>query len=130
MTLLRRRWQELLEFLFPPETDTWLAVFRIGLGLQVIVYALFLRSDWHYLFSATGKGLVSRELGEAISLVRQSTHSETWLAGFSRSPHRPRRRNSPFGCLGLFALHGMLSAAGNSLSPGGDHCLVSSPLRR
>jgi hypothetical protein len=60
-------WKRLLNFLFPPETDTWLAVFRIGLGLQVSVYALFLRSDWHYLFSGTGKGLVSRELGEAIS---------------------------------------------------------------
>jgi hypothetical protein len=26
-----------------------------------------LKSDWHYLFAATGKGLVSRELGEAIA---------------------------------------------------------------
>jgi hypothetical protein len=67
MTLLRRRWQELLGFLFPRETDTWLAVFRIGMGLQVVVYALFLRIDWHSLFSTTGKGLVSRELGEAIA---------------------------------------------------------------
>jgi hypothetical protein len=64
---LRRQWQKLLKFLFPPETDTWLAVFRIGMGLQVVVYALFLRSDWHSLFSTTGKGLVSRELGEAIA---------------------------------------------------------------
>lgn len=67
MTLLRRRWQGLFEFLFPRETDTWLSVFRIGMGLQVFVYALFLRSDWHSLFSTTGKGLVSRELGEAIA---------------------------------------------------------------
>jgi hypothetical protein len=56
-----------MEFLFPTETDTWLAVLRIGLGLQVTVYALFLKSDWQYLFAGTGKGLVSRELGEAIS---------------------------------------------------------------
>ena len=54
-------------FLFPPETDKWLAVLRVGLGLQVITYALFLRGDWHYLFASTGKGLVSRELGEAIA---------------------------------------------------------------
>ena len=67
MTMLRRRWQEFLEFLFPPETDKWLAVLRVGLGLQVVVYALFLRSDWHHLFATTGKGLVSRELGEAIA---------------------------------------------------------------
>src|SRR6266536_5139577 len=60
-------WKGLIEFLFPPETDRWLSVLRIGLGLQVVVYTLFLRSDWHYLFAGTGKGLVSRELGEAIS---------------------------------------------------------------
>jgi hypothetical protein len=63
----RQWWKGLLHFLFPPETDKWLAVLRIGLGLQVAVYALFLRSDWRYLFASTGKGLVSRELGEAIT---------------------------------------------------------------
>jgi HTTM domain len=66
MIPLRQWWKGLLHFLFPPETDKWLAVLRIGLGLQVTVYALFLKSDWHYLFAGTGKGLVSRELGEAI----------------------------------------------------------------
>src|SRR5438094_2102159 len=66
MTRLRQWWKRLMEFLFPPETDTWLAVLRIGLGLQITVYALFLKNDWHYLFAGTGKGLVSRELGEAI----------------------------------------------------------------
>ncbi|HMF45094.1 MAG TPA: HTTM domain-containing protein [Candidatus Udaeobacter sp.] len=60
-------WRRFLAFLFPPETDTWLAVLRIGLGLQVIAYALFLRSDWHYLFASGGKGLVGREVGEAIA---------------------------------------------------------------
>jgi hypothetical protein len=66
-SLLERWWLRLVGFLFPPETDTWLAVLRIGLGLQLIVYALFLRSDWHYLFASSGKGLVGRELGEAIA---------------------------------------------------------------
>jgi len=66
MTRLRRWWKRLMEFLFPAESDNWLAILRIGLGLQVTVYTLFLKSDWHYLFAGTGKGLVSRELGEAI----------------------------------------------------------------
>ncbi len=66
MTRLRLWCKQLMEFLFPPETDKWLAVLRIGLGLQVTVYSLFLKSDWNYLFAGTGKGLVSRELGEAI----------------------------------------------------------------
>ena len=56
-----------MSFLFPAETDKWLTFLRIGLGLQVAVYALFLKSDWQYLFASTGKGLVSRELGDAIT---------------------------------------------------------------
>ena len=64
---LHRAWQRFLGFLFPSESDMWLTVFRIGLGLQVTLYALFLRSDWHYLFASSGKGLVGRELGEAIT---------------------------------------------------------------
>ena len=63
-----RAWgNDLMVFLFPSESDKWLTVLRIGLGLQVALYALFLRNDWHYLFAGTGKGLVSRELGEAIT---------------------------------------------------------------
>jgi len=64
---LQKAWQRLLAFLFPTENDIWLTVFRIGLGLQVILYALFLRSDWYNLFASSGKGLVGRELGEAIT---------------------------------------------------------------
>jgi hypothetical protein len=64
---LHRGWQRFLDFLFPSESDTWLTVFRMGLGLQVTLYALFLRSDWHYLFASSGKGLVGRELGEAFT---------------------------------------------------------------
>ena len=67
MKRLRAWGNDLMGFLFPPETDRWLSVLRIGLGLQVTVYALFLKRDWHYLFAGTGKGLVSRELGEAIT---------------------------------------------------------------
>jgi hypothetical protein len=64
---LHGAWQHFLGFLFRSESDTWLTVFRIGLGLQVTLYTLFLRSDWHYLFASSGKGLVGRELGEAVS---------------------------------------------------------------
>jgi hypothetical protein len=59
--------KRIMEFLFPQETDRWLAALRIGLGLQVTIYSLFLRSDWHYLFASTGRGLVSRQLGEAVT---------------------------------------------------------------
>ncbi len=60
-------WRErLIDFFFPPESDTWLAVLRIGLGLQVVLYALSLRDDWNYFLAGTGHGLINRNLGEAI----------------------------------------------------------------
>jgi hypothetical protein len=83
---LGRWWQGVLDFLFPPESDTWLAVLRIGLGLQVVVYALFLRSDWHDLFASSGKGLVGREIGEAITSFDSPWIPKlSWLVGLGRN---------------------------------------------
>ena len=46
---------------------------------------LFLRSDWHSLFSTTGKGLVSRELGEAIASFDSPLIPKLgWLVAFGR----------------------------------------------
>jgi hypothetical protein len=86
LSLLERCWRRFVGFLFPPESDTWLAVLRSGLGLQVIVYALFLRSDWHYLFASSGKGLVGREVGEAISSFESPLIPKFgWLVAFGRN---------------------------------------------
>jgi hypothetical protein len=61
------QWKERLRvFLFPPETDRWLGLLRIGLGLQVLFYELSLRSDWNYLFAEPGEGLIGRALPEAL----------------------------------------------------------------
>ena len=61
------RWRERLRvFLFPPETDLWLGLLRIGLGLQVLFYTLSLRADWNYLFAGPGEGLIGRALPEAL----------------------------------------------------------------
>jgi len=60
-------WQERLnDFCFSAESDTWLAILRIGLGLEVMLYALSLRDDWNYFLAGTGHGLISRNLGETI----------------------------------------------------------------
>ena len=86
LNLLQKCWQRFLGFLFPRETDTWLAVLRIGLGLQTAVYALFLRSDWHYLFASSGKGLVGREVGEAITSFDSPLIPKLgWLVALGRS---------------------------------------------
>lgn len=58
--------RRLIDFFFPAESDSWLAILRIGLGFQVVLYALSLRNDWNYFLAGTGHGLISRNLGEAI----------------------------------------------------------------
>jgi hypothetical protein len=59
-------WEKLIRFLFPRHSDNWLTVLRIGLGLQVLFYALSLRNDWNYLFAGKNEGLNGRALSEAL----------------------------------------------------------------
>ena len=68
MTALHRWRTQLMEFLFFPETDTWLTILRLGLGLQVTLYSLSLRNDWSYLLAETS-GLVNRNLAEGLLSV-------------------------------------------------------------
>jgi len=58
--------KRLVDFLFPVQSDRWLTFLRFGLGLQIVLYTLSLRNDWNYLFAATGNGLVTRDLAEAL----------------------------------------------------------------
>jgi Vitamin K-dependent gamma-carboxylase len=58
--------ERLLGFLFPAETDDWLTILRLGLGLQTTLYSLSLRSDWNYLLGGAGRGVSSRNLAEAL----------------------------------------------------------------
>ena len=60
--------KRLLEFLFPAESDAWLTILRVGLGLQVTFYSLSLRNDWNYLLAGTS-GLINRNLAEALLSV-------------------------------------------------------------
>lgn len=53
-------------FFFPPKSDAWLSVLRIGLGLQVVLYCLSLFGDWNDLFGSETAGWINRDLPEAI----------------------------------------------------------------
>jgi hypothetical protein len=56
----------LFGFLFPRSTDTWLAILRVGLGLQTTLYSLSLRNDWNDLLGGAG---VSSRVAEALLSV-------------------------------------------------------------
>ena len=58
--------ERLRSFLFPADSGSWLAILRIGLGLQVIFYTWSLRSDWRDLFTTKRGGIINRALNEAI----------------------------------------------------------------
>ena len=62
---VRSTFQRIEQFLFYQESDRWVSVLRIGLGLQVIFLSLALRRDWTYLLSSGGRALISRDLTEA-----------------------------------------------------------------
>lgn len=66
MLSLRSYWRKFVGFMFSPSTDTWQSVLRIGLGIEVVFYALSSRADWNELFSAGGQGLINRRLTEAV----------------------------------------------------------------
>ena len=56
--------------LFPTESDQWLSVLRVGLGLQVALYAVLARRDWLELFGSHGYGLLNRKLTEDVLSVQ------------------------------------------------------------
>ncbi|HWY92215.1 MAG TPA: HTTM domain-containing protein [Chthoniobacterales bacterium] len=60
----------LIAFLFHPSSDRWLSLLRIGIGIQVILYCLSLRSDWTHVFAQGTEGWVSRDIMEAVAKVQ------------------------------------------------------------
>src|SRR5215813_7734056 len=64
--------KRLMRFFFAEQSDGWLTILRIGFGLQTAAYCWSLRGDWIYLLAGDGRGLISRDLGEAI-LSSEST---------------------------------------------------------
>jgi hypothetical protein len=59
-------WNRLERFLFPSESDSWLTLLRLGVALQIILYCLTTRPEWHDMFSMQSTGPIRRDLNEAI----------------------------------------------------------------
>lgn len=66
---MRRIHNQLVSFFFRAESDRWLSVLRIGIGIQILFYTWSSRADWNALFAKSGGGLVNRELTEAVLSV-------------------------------------------------------------
>jgi uncharacterized membrane protein YphA (DoxX/SURF4 family) len=64
--------ERLLGFLFPAETDNWLAILRLGLGLQTTLYSLSLRNDWNDLLGGVSRGVSSSDVAEALLSVESN----------------------------------------------------------
>lgn len=58
--------KRLWRFLFPRQSDHWLAFLRIGLGLQLILYCLSARPGWIEVFAGDRGGLSSRRISETL----------------------------------------------------------------
>jgi hypothetical protein len=89
----------LLEFLFPPETDHWLAILRVGLGFEVMLYSVSLRNDWCYLLSG-----ITRRLAEALlSLESHFVPTLGWFVALAAQLGVREERVIFLAWLGLFA---------------------------
>ena len=63
-------WNCVRSSLFAEDSDDWLAILRIGLGVQVAAYCISLRSSWEFLLSNTGSRLIGREVSEAYTTIQ------------------------------------------------------------
>ena len=127
----------LLEFLFPPATDNWLAILRIGLGIQVTLFSLSLRNDWNDLLSGTlrrvAEALLSLEshfvprLGWFVSLTAQLGVREemvlflAWLCLFASGCALFVGVGCRFAAIAAWFLHLCAAKSGTFVSYGMDN---------
>jgi hypothetical protein len=64
--------RSLFRFLFPKQTDEWIAVLRVGLGIQLGLYCLSARPGWIDVFSSDRGPLSPRRISEALILLESS----------------------------------------------------------
>jgi hypothetical protein len=70
MSVFSKCRERLIHVLFPKESDRWLTLLRVGLGLVVVLYALSLLGDWNYLLATDGNAIVTRDVAEALLVLQ------------------------------------------------------------
>ena len=130
----------LLEFLFPAQTDSWLTVLRIGLGLEVTLYSVSLQNDWTYLLSGTARNLAEAllsleshfvpRLGWFIALAAQLGVREervlflAWLCLFASGCALLVGVACRFSAIAAWLLHLCAAKSGGFVSYGMDNFLT------
>jgi hypothetical protein len=64
--------KRLFPFLFPKQTDEWLAILRVGLGIELALYCLSARPGWIEVFSSNRGPLSPRRISEALISLESS----------------------------------------------------------
>jgi len=83
---MQTRRSRLEEFFFPPMSDRWLTMFRIGLGVQIVAYCLSLHGEWQNIFALQRGGWINRDLTEAILTANTSVIPRIgWLINVGNS---------------------------------------------
>jgi hypothetical protein len=130
----------LLEFLFPPERDSWLVILRVGLGLEVTLYSLSLRNDWAYLLSGTARqlaeGLLSLDshfvprlgwlvaLGAHVALHEETVLSVAWICFLASGFGLLMGLASRFSAVLAWFLHLCAAKSGGFVSYGVDNFMT------
>jgi len=130
----------LLEFLFPPGTDSWLVILRVGLGLEVTLYSLSLRNDWVYLLSGTtrqlAEGLLSLDshfvprlgwlvaVGAHVGLHEKTVLSVVWICFFVSGFGLLMGLASRFSAVLAWLLHLCAAKSGGFVSYGVDNFMT------
>jgi hypothetical protein len=98
-------------FLFPSDSDAWLTILRVGLGVHVVLYALSLTHDWHYLFGSSESGLLTRDLSEGLlSLESPVVPRIGWFVAIGTSLGAPEAAVLTSLWIGLLVAAGALVA--------------------
>src|SRR5438034_9051145 len=70
-TKFGRAWsRQLRAVLFQSDSGEWLSILRIGLGLEVTLYASSLWADWGRMFARSSTGFLNREFTEAVLSIQ------------------------------------------------------------
>jgi hypothetical protein len=80
------RSRQIHHFLFPACSDNWISILRIGLGAEIVLFALSLRRDWGDLLGEPGSSLLGRAVSEALLSIQSAFIPRVgWLVAAGKS---------------------------------------------